>query len=594
MPATLNATWLSSAFDVIEKSSHLNNDLYDILRAFGKDDSDAPGPDSLDPDALDVDTGDIDTTTYLKDRIANELLDEIDSDQALMFGRRFVSVSTLLKEETSDRVTSKQLLRLALHRRAGQILSTTDPVLSQRKALRIRALVDFIWSLSLVLDLKDSPESNQHPTFAELIREQGQLSLSHEFAPGFYHSTIEGITSDFGPVHISIMRINLTSSGCQMKCIDARDKTTDLPTLAKDMGAVAAISGGFFLYSEPDIEIPSKRTDPVGLLISDGKVLGPPVFKRSAIVQMRGEHGRGVIGLHKIGMEGITCHCSCKAGENEGSRVTMVIGSSVYYDKDNDVAHAICVHRADSEKAIIKQSQCAFAIVGDQVVQRKMSPGCKVEIQVPLLGFVLLFPEETLARFTGDATNIMNDTNVEISISYDLPSPIINAMAGGPMFFCDEEGCTSMDLPLEDFKGSAPPVTFSQDETHDHNLLPRMGVGLAKCSMSGDELLVCSAIDGRNLDRALGLTLQGTSNLLRSLGCYKAMNLDGGSSKRMVVWDPTLMKHKVVCLSTTEIKASNGTDKTETPVTEQPSRPVYSAILFCSDRFKPASILGKD
>ena len=52
------------------------------------------------------------------------------------------------------------------------------------------------------------------------------------------------------------------------------------------------------------------------------------------------------------------------------------------------------------------------------------------------------------------------------------------------MFFsddCDESESNSMDLPSEDFKGSAPPVTFSQDETHDHNLLPRMGVGIAKC-----------------------------------------------------------------------------------------------------------------
>ena len=56
------------------------------------------------------------------------------------------------------------------------------------------------------------------------------------------------------------------------------------------------------------------------------------------------------------------------------------------------------------------------------------------------------------------------------------------------------------------------------------------------------------AIGGRSLDRALGLTLQFT------LGCYKAMNLDGGSSKRMVIWDPKSTKHEVVCFSTTKIK----------------------------------------
>ena len=152
------------------------------------------------------------------------------------------------------------------------------------------------------------------------------------------------------------------------------------------------------------------------------------------------------------------------------------------------------------------------------------------------------------------------------------------------MFFSDDDGHDSIDLSSEDFKGSAPPITFSQDETHDHNLLPRMGIGIAKCSISGDEQLVCAAIDGRNLDRALGLTLKGTSDLLRSLGCYKAMNLDGGSSKRMVIRDQN--EFKVVCLSTTEIKAnnaSNSNDKTSANPAIEPSRPVHSAILFCSE-----------
>ena len=591
-------TWLSAAFDEIKRSQHLNSDLCDILRAFGRDDADAPGPTSLDPDDLDDSADFVDPITHLEERISTELLDEIDCDQASMFGRRFVSVSTLLKEHIYDKsVTSKQLLRLALHRRTMQILSTTDPVLSKRKALRIRALVDFIWSLSLVLELKNSPGNNKHPTLTQLASELGQQSASHEFAPGFYHSTIEGTTSDFGPVHINILRINLITSGCHMKCIDARNKSTDLPTLAKEMGAVAAISGGFFLYSEPDIEIPSRRSDPVGLLVSDGEIVGPPVFQRSTILQKKiGDDGIRPISLNKIGMSGITCLCSW-AHENsdlESNCIELKIGSSLGYHEDEGIAHATCVHRADSEEAILQPGQCAFAIVGNKVIQRKISPGCPVKMPVPLAGFVLIFPEESLTSMpcTGRGTKIMYDHDVDIKVSYDFPSSlnsIQNAMAGGPMFFSDDEDCKSMDLACEDFKRSAPPVTFSQDETHDHNLLPRMGVGIAKCPDTGDEQLVCAAIDGRNLDRALGLTLQGTSDLLRSLGCHKAMNLDGGSSKRMVVWDPKHLEHKVVCLSTTEIKANNGGNGNDESrkSSAEPSRPVHSAILFCSDSFTP-------
>ncbi|KAL3794146.1 hypothetical protein HJC23_012853 [Cyclotella cryptica] len=576
-----SATWLSVAFDTIQHSTHLNDDLYDVLRAFGKDDNDAPGPANLDPDSLDADVGAADGTinaiSHLQKRIATELLDEIDSDQASMFSRRFVSVSSLLlNDEAKDdnKVTTDQLLRLALHRRTVQILSTLDSVLSKRKALRIRALVDFIWSQSLVLNLKKSSFNDQRPTLIQLASEQGKKSSSNEFSPGFYHSTTEGTTSDFGPVHINILRINLKSSSCRMKCIDARNTSTDLSTLAEKMGAVAAISGGFFLYSEPDIALPSKRTDPVGLLVTDGEVLGPPVFRRAAIAQQKtsGQNDERRIMLSRIGMDGVTCICSW------GGQLSGTLQLAVDIDGTEGVT---CIHRGISEEVMLEDRQCAFAIVGNIVVERKKARGVQIKMAVPLAGFVLTFSEDNLPP----GSTIMNDNDMDIHVSYKFLSPhdcLENAIAGGPMFFSDEDECHAMELSSEDFAGSAPPVTFSQDETHDHNLLPRMGVGIATCPDSGDKQLVCVAVDGRNLDRALGLTLQGTSDLLRSLGCHKAMNLDGGSSKRMVIWDQGLKKHKVVCLSTTEIKASNGENGkySGNNTAAEPSRPVHTAILF--------------
>lgn len=86
------ATWLSLAFTEIEQCSHLNDELCDILRAFGKDDNDAPGPATLNAD-------DSSSADELQARISTELLLEIDADQASMFGRRFLSVSTLLQKK---------------------------------------------------------------------------------------------------------------------------------------------------------------------------------------------------------------------------------------------------------------------------------------------------------------------------------------------------------------------------------------------------------------------------------------------------------------------------------------------------------------
>ncbi|KAL7458760.1 hypothetical protein ACHAWC_010371 [Mediolabrus comicus] len=600
-------TWLSLAINEINRRGDLNNEIITVLRAFGKDDADAPGPADLNPDSSfvkdndqrhddDDDDDDECAMTYLQNRIARELLDEIDIDQANMFGRRFASVSTLLKSQQqqhqqqhdhdNNAVSTEQLLRLALYRRTVQILSTTDPILSQRKALRIRALVDFIWSQSLVLGLADeaskaaataattsssSSDAQQHhhhhPSLVELVHQMELQNTTskhyNEFSPGFYHATITGTTKDFGPVHINILRIHLKqkeNGGCIMKCLDAREVTTDLTELAYRMGAVAAISGGFFLYSEPDIVEPSKRTDPVGLLVSDGDVCLPPVFQRATIFQKsrngneEEEEEEGLIDLDKIGMDGVTCilKLCCGSGEEEDHIVELVIG------KDG----VKCTHRGDSEQFHVVKNEVGLAIVGGQVVAISSTL-----LHVPLAGYILSFPKSMVPSY-------INDNGVSISVEYKLPpsiSDISDAMAGGPMFFSEsvDENDYSMELHAEDFRGTAPPVTFSQDETFDRNLLPRMGVGITK---DGEEL-ICVAVDGRNLEKALGLTLQGTSDLLKALGCTKAMNLDGGSSKRMVIFDQQTKKHKVVCLSTTEIKA-NAENKTD------PSRPVHSAILF--------------
>jgi len=574
----MTTSWLSLARAEICQRDDLNNDITEVLRAFGKDDDDAPGPENLDPDCIYSDEnekvvlGDA-AISHLENRIATELLDEIDADQACMFGRRFSSVSSLLKttkDSATVMVSTEQLLRLALHRRTVQILSTTDPVLSKRKALRVRALVDFIWSQSLLLGLADSAAATtasdnvpQHPMLVELVQnlELHTASSTHynEFVPGYHHATLEGITKDYGPVHINILRINLYKSKCRMTCLDARDINTDLSSLAQEMGAVAAISGGFFLYSEPDIEAPSKRTDPVGLLVSDGKVCSPPVFRRAAIMQRKEESDNnedGGMDLDKIGMDGVTC--ILKISSVRGDVTTPQTIELTIDQKD-----VKCIHRGDAEEFVVntKKDDIGLAIVGDKVIAVSST-----KLPIPLAGYILSFPKSMAPDY------FFND-DVSISVQYQLPLSLENAMAGGPLFFSDKYDDCSMDLNSEDFRGSAPPVTFSQDETFDRNLLPRMGVGMTK----GGEELCCVAVDGRNLDRALGLTLQGTSDLLKSLGCIKAMNLDGGSSKRMVIFDEKSEEHKVVCLSTTEIKANSESES-------DPSRPVHSAILFLPTR----------
>ena len=58
---------------------------------------------------------------------------------------------------------------------------------------------------------------------------------------------------------------------------------------------------------------------------------------------------------------------------------------------------------------------------------------------------------------------------------------------------------------------------------------------LIAAGITADGALVVAAVDGRNAEPALGLGLHSLGELMAALGAERAMNLDGGSSKRLIV-----------------------------------------------------------
>jgi phosphodiester glycosidase len=477
-------TWLDACRELIEAQG-LDPELGEVLRAFGGEH--APGPAELDAPL---------PLLTLPKRVAEVLGREVDAAQASMFGRRLAAVAGLLEGRATP---GARLLLIGLVRRAEQILSDQPP-----RALRIRALVDFIWSQAVVLNL----ERSGLPTLEELA---DSLALDH-VAEGLQHGLIEGPSAE-GPLHVNVLRARAP----RLLTLDARP-LTDIVQLAASHGAPAAISGGFFLYSEPDIAPPSRRTDPVGLLVTRGEVKGPPVYRRAAILQ----DASGGLAIERVGMLGVTLQIGAE-------RLRLGPGTRL-------------VHRGHAREATLAAGERGFAILGTRVVGA--ASGAGAWLPVPLAGFVLIAP-------SGPAHE------VGAEVHYELPGSPQAAMAGGPLLLGEDP----LDLAAEDFAGSAPPLTFSQDETFDRNLLPRLGVGL-----TGEGDLIAVAVDGRNLERAPGLTLRATGRLLAALGCVRALNLDGGSSKRMVVGG------RLVDLSTTEVVAS--------AAGSGQIRPVHSAILF--------------
>lgn len=453
----------------------------------------------------------------LPENIVKNLHGEIDKEQAHLFARRFQSVIELLEKQALT-FEEAVLLKIGLIIRTDQILHAPKP-----RALRVRAVVDFYYTQAAIIHHR--PEDTSLVCNHQTLIDQTPWQ---DLGGGASWKKVEGLTS-LGPIHVNVLK--LTRS--RIRAVDCRNYAPGvaLEDFSCAQKALAAVSGGFFLYSEPDIQSPSKRTDPVGFLMDHGTTINPPVLCRATLLQTRSGH----TSMKRVGPLGL--------------KFKWKDGPALQVQAHNQHSDTSVQSFNRAYGLLAPGGRTNLLIVGNTVVDVS-----KLELSIPLAGMVL-----SLDGIEPPAPG----TTIEW-LGYDefAEDPLHTAMAGGPMLLQDTKICINREV--EDFQKSAPPVTFSQDETFDQNLLPRMAAGL---NSAGE--LFFAAIDGRNFHQAPGMTLKQTAEWMQALGCHTAMNLDGGSSKRMVVGQ------EVVDLSSTEVVGSKAG--------KESIRPVHSAILIDSE-----------
>lgn len=496
------STWLDAA-ERFARAQGLPEAHVDVLRCFaGPEPRGGPPPPPEEPWE-----GDFAALERVRLReplagIADHLDDEVDRPQAELFARRLQAVDTALASLGDD---VGRLLRVGLRQRLRGIV-----VAPAARAIRIRALADFYFSYAgLHLHRR---EDTPGPAVEELAAGAQWRSV----APGVEHARLSG-GSDMGPLHVNLLRIDPRRVRLEVEdCREVVRRGEAFESHVRTRGAIAGVSGGFFLYSEPDIEPPSRRFDPVGLLAEGGRVLSPPVFERGSLLVGEG----GTVSIDRVGLR----HTELELPDGRRFRPTEA------WNRARDR------HGPDVP---------SIAVVGHAIVAVGRS------LPVPLNGFVVPLPDpHAAAPGVGE--------RVGYPVIHGPAGPVHAGLAGGPLLL--QGGQPRLEMREEDFWGSAPPVTFSQDETGDRNLLPRLAAGLRP-----DGTLVLAAVDGRNFERALGMTLGGVARLLSALECEVATNLDGGSSKRMVV------EGRARDLASTEI-VSEG-------VASVAVRPVHTALL---------------
>lgn len=426
---------------------------------------------------------------------------EVGKQQAEMFAGRVRSLYRFLRDMTS-RKPGARILLVGLMSRLGELLADAPPC-----AIRVRALVDFYYTHAAKLDWGSHRRDDPLPSVNQLLAEMPWYRL----AKGIRLASMEADTRD-GPILLHVLKVDQGKARFSAHCADSNEAAMPLHHLVA-AGGIAGFTGGFFLYSESEIVPPQQRFDPVGLLVSRGEVLSPPTLLRPFFFQDEA----GFVGIARIGMKGVHIHT---AG-GPGLRIGLC----------NPAARRLEAPAAYTRafgRVTPRLPGMALSIVGRQIVG-VVSGG---PTAIPQNGFVLALPQGGPWDALGDSLAASGQ------LSYQLPiipgfKCIRDAIAGGPTLL--GAGAHVVPTADEEFVPDAPPVTLGTDETGDQNMLPRLAIGLTP---TFDVLVL--AVDGRHLTRSFGATLGQMAKWMKTLGATSAVNMDGGSSKRIATREETL------------------------------------------------------
>lgn len=129
-------------------------------------------------------------------------------------------------------------------------------------------------------------------------------------------------------------------------------------------------------------------------------------------------------------------------------------------------------------------------------------------------------------------------TDGEVLQADDLGRPSFVVLKNGKIDFRSKEN----PIALDDIMMSAPgfQVVLSKGEVlpvaaKATALAPRTGYGLSK----ERDVFYIVIIDGRQKNYSHGATIGDVATLLKEFGAYDALNMDGGGSSTLVVWDTT-------------------------------------------------------
>ena len=253
---------------------------------------------------------------------------------------------------------------------------------------------------------------------------------------------------------------------------------------------------------------------PLGLIISNGKVLSPPLFNKAALL------------INKDGKPDI------KMVNSAGSFTIKAIGKEFKFDNR--------LYNIDDKDEINKLNICYYdllhkndKIFGNGRVILRLSGNVVKEIVNTEIGeYCSLYPVGLSFSFKKDIFPNGLEIGDELEFYYPEFEDIISAVEAGP--FLLNEGNEAINMELEGWKSANSIKTQAARLDYTDMRGPKIAVGID----NNDNIFVLT-INGR-IRESVGATHNDMAAILKKYGMVKAMGFDPGGSSTLVVDNETL------------------------------------------------------
>jgi glycosyltransferase involved in cell wall biosynthesis len=330
---------------------------------------------------------------------------------------------------------------------------------------------------------------------------------------------LSGIYNDKMPWNGAMAKVFINTKDKQWEFVAESSKETKKVTdfvndFRKQTGMDAKIAwnGGYILNAElvGKLGLPESYIgSPLGLLISNGKMLSPPLFNKPALI-----FSKGIVNIQRVNCsKGLIVSRgtdSIKLSEDQYN-TKMNCEKSAYYDLMYENDHITC------ENSII------IRLAGN-IIKDIIQVSEKEDIRIIPVGLTLCIPINKFPQ-----TWKIND---ELDIKVNGLNNIDYAIEAGPLLI--DKGEVVLNMEIEGWENQNSIKTQAARLDYIDMRGPKIAAGI---NHEGD--LIVLTINGR-IRESVGATHLDMAEILMKLNVEKAMGFDPGGSSTLVVNGQTL------------------------------------------------------